>query len=390
MKTIIATAALIFGTLFMLTAQELVDIKGTSTCEQALDISRFKRFGPTTPPAKFGNENTLNFERAKHPTWYKFTVVENGALTFDIIPTNPTDNYDFMLFKAEENFCEKYKNGQVNPIRAMYGACDSKRFGYTGLSYDADEKSFQKPLDISKGETFYLALNNEYEGGAGHTVAINILKTFTVKGTVNNLKTENPVRAQLTWSTMYTNDIVINELAEKKGDFAMKIALNNNSNTFPKYEFTAYAENYFPDIKIFSTSEANELENQQVSFNLNKIKKGTNNDVLGIIYFEPNEHTIVSESNIVMRKLLLTMQLNPKIEILLEGHTNGLYPSTEVDMVLSENRSKTVKKYLTDNGIAPERIEVRGLGSEHEVYPTPRTEEEEGFNRRVEVNFVKF
>ncbi len=389
MKRIIFFAIALMFSISLSFSQEIVDIKGTSTCEQALDISIFKRFGPTTAPQKYGTENPLNFERAKYPAWYKFTLTENGVLTFDIIPTNVTDNYDFMLFKAEENFCTKYKNGQLAPLRTCFGASDSKRFGQTGLSYAYDNVSYMQPIEVSKGETYYLALNNDFLGG-GHTLVINVLRTFMVKGTVNNIKNENPVKAALIWQTMYSDNIRITENADKKGDYKMKIAVNNFSNTFPKYEFIAHAENYFPDVKVFSTAEANELENQIVNFNLNKIKKGTNNENLGVIYFEPNEHSIVPESNTTMRKLLITMQLNPKTEVILEGHTNGLYPSTEVDLVLSETRSKIVKTYLTDNGIAPERIEVRGYGSEHEVYPTPRTEEEEGFNRRVEVNFVKF
>ena len=84
------------------------------------------------------------------------------------------------------------------------------------------------------------------------------------------------------------------------------------------------------------------------------------------------------------------MQLNKNAEIILEGHTNGLFPSTDVDFELSAKRAEVIKEFLVENGISPERIGTEGMGSKREVYPIPETEEEEGYNRRVEVNVVIF
>lgn len=84
------------------------------------------------------------------------------------------------------------------------------------------------------------------------------------------------------------------------------------------------------------------------------------------------------------------MNLNSEMTIVLEGHTNGVFPSTEVDEVLSESRAKVIKSYLTENGIDPNRIQIKGWGCNKQIYPTPFDETEEGFNRRVEINIVKF
>ena len=97
-------------------SQELVDIKNTGTCENALDISRFKRFGPTTPPQELGLKKDNSFQRPQHPAWYKFTVQQSGVLIFDIVPANPQDNYDFMLFKDVPDFCEKHKENKLTPV----------------------------------------------------------------------------------------------------------------------------------------------------------------------------------------------------------------------------------------------------------------------------------
>ena len=84
------------------------------------------------------------------------------------------------------------------------------------------------------------------------------------------------------------------------------------------------------------------------------------------------------------------MMLNSKATVELEGHTNGLFPSTDVDFKLSSDRAEVIKKYLTDNGIDASRIQTEGMGSKNEIYPIPETEEEEGYNRRVEIRITDF
>jgi outer membrane protein OmpA-like peptidoglycan-associated protein len=124
------------------------------------------------------------------------------------------------------------------------------------------------------------------------------------------------------------------------------------------------------------------------NFKLHKLKKG-NNDFLPQILFEPNDEQIISSSIRDLERVLKLMQQNAHIEIILEGHSNGFYPSTEVDNVLSLKRAETVKKWLTDNGIAPERIDTKGFGSEKMMFPMAQDENEEQMNRRVEINISK-
>lgn len=369
-------------------AQNLVDISNTSTCEQAYDLSRFHVFGPTTAPAEIGNM-VNDFTLVKHPTWYKFTVQKNGILLFDIIPLNSKDNYDFMLFKDEDNFCKKFNEGKLKPIRSNFNPPENTK-GITGLSYNGEKSDYEKGVPVKKGDAFYLALNNMYRNGKGHTVLFKELKTIKIKGEITDSKNEKLLKANITWRNLRKNDLFVSSQTEKKGSYEMEILLNSQENTFPKYELCAYADKYFPDIKIFSTEEANSLNGKEVNFELDKVKKGLNNETLGVIYFKANDITIVPKSEFVKMKLLKFMKLNPKAKIITEGHTNGLFPSTNVDFKLSSQRAEVIKKFLTDNGIDASRIETEGMGSKNEIYPIPETEEEEGYNRRVEIRITDF
>ncbi len=371
------------------TSQTYVDISNTSTCEQAYDITRFTIFGPTTAPIEMKSENSNSFDLAKHPTWYKFTIQNDGILLFDIVPQNPKDNYDFILYKGSPNFCEDYKNNRITPIRSNFSPQENIK-GTTGLSYNGNNKDYEKGVMTNEGDVFYLALNNLYKDGKGHTIIFKQLKTSKLSGRVVNAKNDKPVKAEIKWRNLRNNNAYVTSQTEKKGYYEIDILINNQSNTFPKYELSAYSENYFPDFKLFSTSEANKLDNKQVHFKLDKVKKGYNNETLGVIYFKPNDIIITSESEYVKKKLLMFMKFNDKAEIILQGHTNGLFPSTDVDFELSTNRAEVIRKYLVDNKISTSRIGIEGMGSKNEIYPIPETEEEEGFNRRVEIKIVKF
>lgn len=387
MKKLFLFVLLFIGVLYSF-SQSYVDISNTGTCRNALDISRFSIFGPTTAPEEIGGNNN-SFDLAKHPTWYKFTVQKTGILLFDIIPHNVGDNYDFMLFKAESDFCSKYNTKKISSIRSNFSPPNNPK-GITGLSYAGDTPDFEKALMVNKGDMFYLALNNVYKNGKGHTIHFKELKSIFIKGVITNKKNGKSIKADIRWWNLRNNDVFVTTQTEKKGSYEMEVLLNNQSNTFPKYEICVYAEKFFPDFITYSTKEANELNGKEINFELEKVKSGINNESLGVIYFRPNDIIVVSKSDKVMKRLLKFMKLNEKAEIILEGHTNGLFPSTDVDFDLSAKRTEVIKKYLVENGISPARIGTEGMGSKYEVYPIPETEEEEGFNRRVEINIVNF
>lgn len=369
-------------------SQSFVDIKNTGTCEEALDISRFQRFGPTTAPEVCKKETSSYFNRAKHTAWYKFTVAKNGVLLFDIIPQKKTDNYDFILFKDEPDFCNKYNNKEITAFKSNFSASNVKKDGYTGLSFNDKGSSYEKAIDVKKGDKFYLALNNVYEKGEGHTIVFKYLSTLTIKGNITNQNNAS-IKAKIQWKSLRSEDVTVISKTKKKGHYEIKVPIKKESHSFPKYELCISAEKYFPEIKVFSTKEVNSLNNEKINFQLHKIKKGHNNEALGVVYFLPNETKTNPGSEKVMKKLLTTMQTNKKVTIILEGHTNGLFPTGNFDVILAQNRANVIKKYLVKNGIDSGRIKTKGYGCQYEQYPTPKSESEENFNRRVEVYFEK-
>jgi outer membrane protein OmpA-like peptidoglycan-associated protein len=369
-------------------AQELISIKDASDCVSAIEISTLSKFGPTSSPKEVKIESPGNpFNKSLYQVWYKFTTEKDGKLLFDIMPLDPADNYDFLLYKAGTlNSCNEIKSRKIQVLRENISRNEPELNGMTGLSILENSDSYSPGIDVKKGEQYILVLNSMYKC-KGHTIVFKYLEHFMVAGKV--LQSDNtPLMAEVYWKNMRTNESTSSITTNRQGEFKLPVLVNTEVHRFPNYILWAYADGYYISDTIIASKDLPSLESTVFNLKLDKLKKGTN-DFLPKIFFEPNYERVISSSMIELEKILLLMQQNQKLEIILEGHSNGFYPSTEVDNILSLKRAETVKKWLVENGISSIRIETRGFGSEKMLFPKPQDEQEEQMNRRVEIFISK-
>lgn len=104
------------------------------------------------------------------------------------------------------------------------------------------------------------------------------------------------------------------------------------------------------------------------------------------IHFDTNKSSLKPVSHPELDRLLKLLKENPKIRIELAGHTDNVGGS-EFNRSLSENRTNTVRQFLLDKGIAPDRIETVGYGEDQPVAPND-TEEGRAQNRRVDFKII--
>jgi outer membrane protein OmpA-like peptidoglycan-associated protein len=379
----------LFVIISQIDAQELIPIKDASGCSTAIEISTLSIFGPTGPPKEVKIDAPNNpFSKSLYQVWYKFTTEKAGKLLFDIMPLDAADNYDFLLYKIESpNYCNDIKSGKLTSLRDNISRNEPAVNGMTGLSITENSDSYSPGIDVKKGEKYLLVLNSMYKC-KGHTIVFKYLETFKVSGKVSNADNNNPLQAEVYWTNLRTKETTSSITADKQGEFKLSVLVNTEVHRFPNYLLWAYADGYYIADTTIASKDIPSLEQTMFHMKLNKLKKG-NCDFLPKIFFEPNYERIVAESMIDLEKILRLMKLNMKLDIVLEGHSNGFYPSTDVDMALSLKRAETVKKWLVDNGISAERIETKGFGSEKMLYPMAQDENEEQMNRRVEINISK-
>jgi outer membrane protein OmpA-like peptidoglycan-associated protein len=395
-------------------------------------------FGPTNAPSGFGKEMEISgskgslyeFEKEHNSVWYYFKTPFDCDLTFDITPLSKKDDYDFILYKYNgANFCKDVKNKTVTPVRSCISRNNQNIDGKTGLSYGAADTyihsgpgpSYSKMLQVKRGETYYLVVDNVYGNGKGHTINLhykNCKKPVVVTDKNKNNKNNNQTpKKQKTNETNKTTEpekstININIVDKKTGAlvnasvrvYVKKYKLEDpllqkdsvSSSSFSVGSTSSYliktsAYNYFENTKEVKLS--GKSENLIVKIELDKIEVGENVIFDNILFFG-NQAKFLPESTNVLESILKTLTQNSKMTIEIHGHVNCPTSISDCDKMedfnqkLSVLRAKAVYDYLVEQGIEENRLSFRGFGSSKMIYPEAKSEAQMKLNRRVEIKIV--
>ena len=356
------------------------------------------KVGPTMAPIGNGQVNEISerlqktkfaFEKEHNSAWYKLIITTNGFLVFDIIPTRPEDDYDFMLFKGHKNgFCDSLQKFYIKPLRACISRDKEELKGLTGLNFKAKKElvkeglgdAFAKPIEVKSGEVYYLVLDNVYQDGGGHTINFYFEELMSIKGVTQN-ENKIPVKAEIT-ITAPNSDTLKKIQSDKKGNYEFEIALRRN---------LKYSLGFYNDSAFFTNKEISTKTNKDTLKNLTVIlptlKKGGKYVVKNINYM-PGMATVISTAYPSLKNLAKLMQKNQNLKILVVGHVNGCVGESAFNIdALSKSRAMTVKAFLATNHIAASRITTDGKGCSEMLYPlTDDTPEwQQVLNRRVEI-----
>lgn len=108
---------------------------------------------------------------------------------------------------------------------------------------------------------------------------------------------------------------------------------------------------------------------------------------LDSVYFKNASARLTPESKTQVDELVKILKAYPTVEIKIEGHTDN-FGIPEKNLRLSNIRAASVKRYLTMNGIVPERITTEGFGDAKPIGDNA-TPEGMAKNRRIEVYVTK-
>jgi outer membrane protein OmpA-like peptidoglycan-associated protein/predicted negative regulator of RcsB-dependent stress response len=104
------------------------------------------------------------------------------------------------------------------------------------------------------------------------------------------------------------------------------------------------------------------------------------------IYFDVDKATIRKESEVNLFETIDRMKSYPDILLEIAGHTDST-GTDEHNVQLSLDRAESIKKFMVENGISPDRLKTRGYGSSLPVAPNT-TEENLQKNRRTEFTIL--
>jgi outer membrane protein OmpA-like peptidoglycan-associated protein len=105
------------------------------------------------------------------------------------------------------------------------------------------------------------------------------------------------------------------------------------------------------------------------------------------IFFEFDSDVILSKSFPVLDEAVEILKLYPHLLIMVEGHTSSEGEKT-YNLELSQRRAASVRRYMVEKGIAEDRIESEGYGSDRAIAEND-TEKNRAKNRRIEFKILR-
>jgi outer membrane protein OmpA-like peptidoglycan-associated protein len=109
--------------------------------------------------------------------------------------------------------------------------------------------------------------------------------------------------------------------------------------------------------------------------------------ILKPVFFATNKDVILARSFPVLQAVAGALTATPGIKkVAIQGHTDGS-GTPEANLELSQRRAESVLRWLTEHGVAADRLEARGFGDTRPV-ATNKTARGRAENRRVEFIIV--
>ncbi len=376
---------------------------------RTIKISGSGKIGPTIAPPGPGEviekaitriKTPYAFEKEHHSAWYRLEFNTQGAFAFDLLPQDPEDDYDFMLFKAGKNdFCDSLEKNKLKPVRANISRDKTELKGKTGLSLKAKKEmvkegvndAYCKAIPVSKGEFYYLVVDNVYENGSGHTISFFFEQKVEIKGEVRD-EANRPLITDVTLTDTKGETLSQTRTDARSGAYTLPAMLKRG--TF--YTINYYSDSSFVFSKTVSLKDSLELKDIKVM--LPKLKKGKKY-TLGAINFYGNQAEYLPRAISSIENLYKLLDRNKKLKILIEGHINcadlafrakGKVPKDYDPDGLSLRRADKIKVYLVKKGIDVARLETIGKGCTEMLFPSTIDDDEMEQNRRVEVKVLEF
>ncbi len=341
----------------------------SNDCLFAVELKPDIPFGPTTAPSGGGrimeiqrdSKNSYLFEIEHNTVWYKFVAPYSGLLYLEITPTDPSDDYDFLVYRyTNQYFTNELIFNRIKPVIANLSLPDSASKGCIGISSKGKKafigknstEPYNVPISVSKGEVIYIVLDKPNNGGKGHTIKASVhVESFEPKVSFYDPKLKKNIDVEILLIEKNTDNRILLKNAAYKGG---KIRFVPNFN----YALYAKKDGYFSIYKDFNSNIFK--EDTVMKFIMNRTEKGTKFP-LTEVYFEDGDIQLMKESDTVLNNYVQMFKNHPNVEFNIKGYVNSYGFDLESDIQRSYERASAVKDFFVKNGIEENRMTVSGM-----------------------------
>jgi outer membrane protein OmpA-like peptidoglycan-associated protein len=244
------------------------------------------------------------------------------------------------------------------------------------INTEEDEVGFFVSTD---GTNAYFS-SNRFAGGGYDIYSFELYNKArpeamnTIKGFVTGDNGEGPIAPIIEIRDVVTQEMQKIEVDKVSGEYAFIASRGHDQLMTIKKPDYAYESKYIsakdstPPIAV---KQHIELKNVEVG------KQYTLNDV----YFATNSFVINTTTKIILDDFAKYLKETPRMRVAINGHTDNV-GNDQDNMVLSENRAKTIYEYLLSQNIDKARLSYKGFGATKPI-SSNSTEDGRARNRRT-------
>lgn len=305
-----------------------------------------------------------------------------GSFDIYVVNINSDGTYSSPLnLGATINTEQREQFPFVSSKNNLYFASDG-HLGLGGLDIfksKIDSNTYSKPINLSniinsssddfsfiideENETGYFASNRPGGLGDDDIYKFSQTKKYYVQGLVQNKNTLEIIPGA-TVTLFDTNNNQISEIIVGD-DAAYSLEIKNNKT----YKLKGSSSKYNPSIIEFSTdAEGNIDKNILLLLELYQdvekdivVDNGKTQIKINPIYFDFDKWNIRNDAAIELDNVVAIMKKYPDMAIEIGAHTDSR-GSDDYNLMLSENRAKSVKEYLISKDISAEKVTYKGYG----------------------------
>jgi outer membrane protein OmpA-like peptidoglycan-associated protein/tetratricopeptide (TPR) repeat protein len=197
-----------------------------------------------------------------------------------------------------------------------------------------------------------------------------------IKGEITSENGE-PIKANVELRNTETKAVIQIPVESSTGKYAMVALLKND------YVLTVKKEGYAYETKYIDSKDTTAPAKHNVDFTISAIEEGKSYR-LNDIYFATNSYDLNRECKLVIDAFIEFLTDNSSVVVEIQGHTDNVGGDNE-NMILSENRAKSVYDYIIANGIESSRLKFKGYGK---TKPVASNDTEEGRSKNRRTVFV--
>ena len=253
-----------------------------------------------------------------------------------------------------------------------------KNLGYP-LNSEGDDVAYVVSAD---GKRLYFS-NKNISGKGGWDIFCSDIdpeiapkQILLIKGKITdeNGSPVSGVNVELTGLSTYETH---KNVTENSGEYSVSTPVNKDEN----YMLTVKKHGFFYNTKLIDPDSSEYVPPTIEDIKLNKIATGVAMP-LENVNFEFNSSNLTETSTIFLHQLAMFLEEYPQYKVELRGHTDAI-GNYEDNMILSENRCRTVYNYLVMAGINANRLTYKAYGKTVPMADN-KTSHGRALNRRVE------